>query len=105
MVPDPNHFDGDVQLFALGAGDWQTLPVSAGYTDSGRGFGVADLIRTPAGQEPRAGGVLAFHALEVMESVLESAHTGTPVRISSTVSRPAPVELAAIADAPVAVTS
>ena len=40
-----------------------------------------------------------------MESVLESAHTGTPVRIASTVVRPAPVELAAIAASPVAVTS
>ena len=91
--------------YALGAGDWETLPVSAGYADSGRGFGLADLIRTPAGQEPRAGGLLAFHALEVMESVLESAHTGTPVRIGSTVPRPEPVQLAAIADAPVAVRS
>ena len=52
VVPDPNHFDGDVQLFALGADDWETLPVSAGYADSGRGFGIADLVRTPAGQEP-----------------------------------------------------
>ena len=97
VVPDPNHFDGDVQLFALGADHWETLPVSAGYADSGRGFGIADLIRTPAGQEPRAGGALAFHALEVMESVLESAHTGAPVRIGSTVVRPAPVELATLA--------
>ena len=103
VVPDPNHFDGDVQLFALGADHWETLPVSAGYADSGRGFGIADLIRTPAGQEPRAGGALAFHALEVMESVLESAHTGAPVRIGSTVVRPAPVELATLASSALAV--
>ena len=105
IVPDPNHFQGDVQVFPLGAEDWETLPVSAGYVDSGRGFGVADLIRTPAGQEPRAGGALAFHALEVMESVLASAHTGAPVRIGSTVERPAPVELAHIAAEPITATS
>lgn len=105
VVPDPNHFEGDVQVFALGADDWETLPVSAGYADSGRGFGIADLIRTPAGQEPRAGGALAFHALEVMESVLESAGTGAPVRIGSTVERPAPVGLATIAAPALAVTS
>ncbi|MET3367277.1 UNVERIFIED_CONTAM: putative dehydrogenase [Jeotgalibacillus campisalis] len=93
MVPDPNYFDGDVQLFALGAEDWETLPVSAGYVDSGRGFGIADLAATPAGQEPRAGGQLAFHALEVMESVLESAKSGQAVAIKSTASRPAVVEL------------
>ncbi|MFK0041675.1 Gfo/Idh/MocA family protein [Paenarthrobacter sp. NPDC090517] len=93
IVPDPNYFDGDVQLFALGAEDWETLPVSAGYVDSGRGFGIADLAATPAGQEPRAGGQLAFHALEVMESVLESAKNGQAVAIKSTASRPAVVEL------------
>ena len=93
IVPDPNHFDGDVQLFALGAEDWETLPVSAGYVDSGRGFGIADLAATPAGQEPRAGGQLAFHALDVMESVLESAKSGKAVAIQSTASRPAVVEL------------
>jgi predicted dehydrogenase len=96
IVPDPNHFDGDVQLFALGAEDWETLPVSAGYVDSGRGFGIADLANTPAGQEPRAGGQLAFHALDVMESVLESAKSGQAVAIKSTASRPAVVELTEI---------
>lgn len=93
VVPDPNHFDGDVQLFPLGGDAWETLPVSAGYVDSGRGFGIADLAATPGGSEPRAGGALAFHALEVMESVLESAHSGSAVRITSTVERPQPVEL------------
>lgn len=93
VVPDPNHFDGDVQLFSLGADAWETLPVSAGYVDAGRGFGIADLAATPAGSEPRAGGQLAFHALEVMESVLASAHSGSAVRINSTVERPRSVEL------------
>ncbi|WP_284979945.1 Gfo/Idh/MocA family oxidoreductase [Arthrobacter sp. fls2-241-R2A-200] len=93
VVPDPNYFDGEVQLFALGAEDWETLPVSAGYVDSGRGFGIADLAATPPGEEPRAGGQLAFHALEVMESVLESARTGQAVTIQSTAPRPAAVEL------------
>ncbi|MFC9353638.1 Gfo/Idh/MocA family protein [Arthrobacter sp. NPDC057013] len=97
VVPDPNHFDGDVQLFALGADDWQTLPVSAGYVDSGRGFGIADLAATPSGSEPRAGGQLAYHALEVMESVLASARTGSAVQIQSTAERPEAVELTTLA--------
>lgn len=93
VVPDPNHFDGEVQLFSLGADAWETLPVSAGYVDAGRGFGIADLASTPQGNEPRAGGTLAYHALEVMESLLESARSGTAVRIDSTVERPESVEL------------
>jgi predicted dehydrogenase len=96
-VPDPNHFDGDVQVFALGADDWQTLPVSAGYVDSGRGFGIADLAATAPGSEPRAGGQLAYHVLEVMESMLASARTGSAVQINSTTDRPEPVELTTLA--------
>jgi predicted dehydrogenase len=98
VVPDPNHFAGEVQLFSLGAEAWETLPVSAGYVDSGRGFGIADLASTPEGAEPRAGGAMAFHALEVMESVLESAHSGSAVRINSTVERPASVELTVLTE-------
>lgn len=93
VVPDPNHFDGDVQLFSLGAEDWETLPVSAGYIDSGRGYGIADIACTPAGSEPRAGAVLAFHALEVMESILVSVRSGAAVPIQSTAARPDPVPL------------
>ncbi len=95
-VPDPNRFDGPVELFVLGGDAWETLPVSAGYVDSGRGFGIADLAGTPAGTEPRAGGKLAFHALDVMESVLESARTGTAVAVESMVARPEPVPLTAV---------
>ncbi|WP_427173385.1 Gfo/Idh/MocA family protein [Arthrobacter sp. 92] len=97
VVPDPNHFDGNVQLFGLGADSWETLPVSAGYVDSGRGFGIADLAATPAGSEPRAGGLLAYHVLEVMESVLESARSGAAVPIHSTAARPDAVELGCLA--------
>jgi predicted dehydrogenase len=96
VVPDPNRFDGDVELFALGSREWETLPVSAGYVDAGRGFGIADLAATPAGAEPRAGGQLAFHVLDVMESVLESARTGSSVTVRSTVARPEPVPLTAV---------
>jgi predicted dehydrogenase len=99
-VPDPNHFDGDVQLFRLGGESWETLPVSAGYIDSGRGYGIADIAATPDGEEPRAGGALAFHVLEVMESVLASARTGASIPIASTVERPSAVELADLAALP-----
>ncbi|WP_055588728.1 Gfo/Idh/MocA family protein [Peterkaempfera griseoplana] len=92
-VPDPNHFDGEVRRFALGSDAWETLPVSAGYVDSARGFGIADLAATPAGQEPRTGGALALHVLEVMESLLASAHGGSAVAIRSTAERPPVVEL------------
>jgi predicted dehydrogenase len=92
-VPDPNRFAGDVELHELGGPGWTTLPVSAGYERASRGYGIADLASTPAGREPRASGVLAFHVLDIMESLLRSAQTGRRERVESTCDRPAPVPL------------
>jgi predicted dehydrogenase len=92
-VPDPNRFDGNARLRKLGAADWETLPVSAGYVESSRGFGLEDLANTTEGQEPRAGGQLAFHVLDVMESLLHSAHAGKAIAIESRCARPPAVAL------------
>ncbi|MFZ3566158.1 Gfo/Idh/MocA family protein [Streptomyces sp. BH097] len=92
-VPDPNHFDGDTRVFRLGADTWETLPVSAGYVGSGRGYGIADLAAAPPAHEPRASGTLAYHVLDIMESLLASAAGGTSVPVSSRAARPAAVPL------------
>ncbi|MFK4039267.1 Gfo/Idh/MocA family protein [Nonomuraea wenchangensis] len=93
VVPDPNHFDGVVQLSAVGDAGWRDLPDSAGYVAAGRGVGLADLAATPAGEEPRASGTLAFHVLDVMESLLASAASGAAVTVASTCERPSSVPL------------
>ena len=101
-VPDPNHFDGETRLRSLDGTGWETLPVSAGYVDSGRGYGIADLAATPEGEEPRAGGTLAYHVLDVMESLLDSAHAGKAVAVASRAERPRAVPLVDLARAEVA---
>ncbi len=92
VVPDPNVFDGDVSIHRVDQ-EWQTLPVSAGYRDAGRGFGIADLAATPADQPIRASGDLALHALDVMVSLLQSAEEGAAVAVQSSCDRPAAVPL------------
>jgi predicted dehydrogenase len=92
IVPDPNHFDGDVKYHPLD-GEWQTLEPSAGYRDSGRGYGVADLAVTPAGEPFRANGDLAYHVLDVMTALLASADQGKELQVESTCDRPAAVPL------------
>src|SRR5690606_27967901 len=59
-VPDPNMFEGPVRLHPLGGG-WEELEVSAGYRDAARGYGLADMAATAAGEVPRASAELAFH--------------------------------------------
>ncbi|MEV0387418.1 Gfo/Idh/MocA family oxidoreductase [Nonomuraea sp. NPDC050643] len=90
VVPDPNHFDGPVLLSGVGDEGWRTLPESAGYAGAGRGVGLLDFAATG---EPRAGGTLAFHVLDIMESLLASAHSGRAVTVESTCERPRPVAL------------
>ncbi|UCR90533.1 Gfo/Idh/MocA family protein [Mycetocola spongiae] len=104
IVPDPNHFAGDVSIREIGAEDWSVLPVSAGYVDASRGVGLEDLAVAAAENRPhRAGAELALHALEIMESVLLSAQSGTGVSIASTVERPEAVDLnTSVSPAPVA---
>ena len=56
----------------------------------------SDLVsRTP--EQHRANGELAYHVLDVMESLLVSASTGTAAKIASRAERPAPVPLTEVA--------
>jgi predicted dehydrogenase len=92
VVPDPNQFTGDVTVYSRQSG-WTLVPPSAGWRRAARGYGLADLVATPENDEPRAGAALAYHVLDVMESMLTSARTGQAVEVASTCSRPAPVPL------------
>lgn len=93
VVPDPNRFDGDVELRELGATEWVTLPASAGYTNAERGIGLIDMLEATEDRAPRASGEFALHVLEVMTSLLDSAHSGARVQLTTTTSRPSLVPL------------
>ncbi|MFT3887698.1 MAG: Gfo/Idh/MocA family oxidoreductase [Arachnia sp.] len=92
LVPDPNCFDGDVQVHAVG-GEWRPVPPSAGYVGAGRGIGLVDVARGPDRLSGRANADVGFHVLDVMESILRSAETGRREPVSSTCVVPPPVPL------------
>ncbi len=90
-VPDPNQFDGVCRLLRLDGGNedidggWDAVPTLAGIPNAGRGVGLnefAEAIR--AGRTPAASGELAYHVLEVMESLLVSGETGQLLTVDST---------------------
>jgi predicted dehydrogenase len=92
-VPDPNGFEGPVDLFAA-SGSWETLPVSAGYPGGGRGTGLADLSdAVTAGRPHRASAELARHVLDVMLTLLDAAEAGRVLPVASTCERPRAVLL------------
>ena len=90
-VPDPNHFDGEVSIRRLAGEGWEALPVSAGYTGASRGIGLQDMAMRD--EQLRASGRLGQHVLEVMNSMLESAHSGARLDVVSTCERPEAVAL------------
>ncbi|WP_202923020.1 Gfo/Idh/MocA family protein [Nesterenkonia haasae] len=95
-VPDPNNFSGEV-LLHQGEGGWQHVPVSAGYKQAARGYGLADLFWSGAFDgnlaAGRSQGELALHVLEVMEAVLSAARGSNGVEIATRPDRPSPVPL------------
>jgi predicted dehydrogenase len=88
-VPDPNRFSDPVSIATADDREWRELPVSAGYADAGRGYGLADMAHAIATDRPhRASGDLAFHVLEVMEAVQTASREHTVVTVASRVDRP-----------------
>ena len=92
VVPDPNGFGGKVQLRGMHDNEWKDVPLTHGYTQNHRGIGVADMayaMRT--GRSHRASGELAYHVLDIMQSIHEASSAGKHIELTSQPSRPAPL--------------
>ena len=98
IVPDPNHFGGEIEI-APPRGDWQPVGTQHAYADGNyRSIGVADMAHAIRGNRPhRVNGDLAFHVLEVMEAFQRSSDEGRHIAIETRPERPAmlPTGLAA----------
>jgi Predicted dehydrogenases and related proteins len=87
-LPDPNAFDGASTLWT--DDPERPVEVPARGAPAGRGVGVVELARAIAeGRPERASGRLAFHVLDVLASIAESAADGRSVDVTSTTPRPA----------------
>ena len=89
-TPDPNRFDGPVFLRRAQDAAWREMPLTHGYTSNARGLGVADMVAAMRADRPhRATGDMAYHVLDIMSSLLQSATEGRHIPLTSTCSRPA----------------
>jgi predicted dehydrogenase len=88
QVPDPNYFGGPVRLSQ--GEDFSDVSHSHGFGDGNyRGIGLADLVvGVRSGQPHRASAELAFHVLEVMEAIVDTAGSGEARIIQSQCERP-----------------
>lgn len=97
-VPDPNTFAGPVRVRSNhDEKGWREVPLRYHHTDRGsnhRGLGVAETaLAIREGRPPRLSGELAYHVLDVMESIAESYTSGRHVKVKSTCRRPAALPL------------
>ena len=91
-LPDPNMFDGPVELLRAGAGEWELIELVEGYTENSRGLGVSDMAAAlREGRAPRASGELGYHIVDVIHAALESGEQERYVRLASTVAIPEPL--------------
>ena len=87
-VPDPNRFDGEVTAVKGGSREWDDIPLTH-TTNIGRGAGVADMAYAiQSGRPHRASGDLAFHVLDIMQALEESAAQGQHIEIKSALEQP-----------------
>jgi predicted dehydrogenase len=90
-APDPNRFDGPVQLRGTSDEEWREIP-HAFVTGYGRAVGVADMAYAiRSGRPHRCTGEQAFAVLDVMLGFLDSAETGTAYKPAVPYERPAPM--------------
>lgn len=84
VVPDPNHFDGDVMLASPEESGWRALPPSAGYVEAARGYGLAEIAQSIGEDRAhRCSADLAYHVLDCAHSLLQAAQQRTTLEVTS----------------------
>ncbi len=92
-VPDPNTFGGPVSLRSAQEKEWRDIPLTHDYTKNSRGIGLADMAYAMRSGTPhRASGAMAFHVLDIMQTIHESSQEGRHIELSSTCDKPAPLQ-------------
>jgi predicted dehydrogenase len=91
LVPDPNTFGGPIYYSKPGM-NWTEVPLEFGYRDNSRGIGVSDMCRVLLeGGVQRAHGDMAYHVLDIMQSIHDSNNSDKILTLDSTCSRPEPM--------------
>ncbi len=91
-LPDPNTFGGPVALRRSDEPAFHPLPLTRPYEGNSRGIGAADMARAMAqGRPHRCSAELAYHVLDCMHAIHDSARTGRHIELVSTCERPAPL--------------
>jgi predicted dehydrogenase len=90
-IGDPNMFDWDVTVWE-GRDTQEKIPFSFDFGSNSRGLGMAEMAVAIEENRPhRASAEVAYHVLDVLLAVEESARLGRRIKIESTCTRPEPM--------------
>ena len=98
-VPDPNTFDGPLEVWTPTSGEWRNQALCYPYSENSRSIGAADMayaILSGGKRRHRSSGALAYHVLEVMHAFEKSSTLKKQVSIESTPPQPEPLPLGLI---------
>ncbi|MBP3333528.1 MAG: Gfo/Idh/MocA family oxidoreductase [Clostridia bacterium] len=88
ILPDPNHYKGDVLVRRFRDSEWRVLPQFVEYEKYGRGIGIVDMIRSiEAGVPHKASAEMAYHATDVIIAMDEAGESGNTVKLTSDANR------------------
>ena len=90
FVPDPNTFEGPVQMSTLDGSGFKEIPLTHPYAENSRGIGVADMAQCIInGGNNKANGELTAHVLEVMCAIARSDEDKAYYKMKTKCDKPA----------------
>lgn len=97
-VPDPNKPYGKIKIFSPQHDPedktWKELPFTHPFCKQTRGMGLADMAYAiRSGRKHRANGELAYHVLDVMHAIHDSAAQRKQITVQSTCEQPAQLKM------------
>lgn len=95
-LPDPNGFGGDVLFLpnpiTEGTDAQQILPCTLDYGDNSRGIGSSEMAEAICqGRKARTDCTMAYHVMDIMESIMISSKEERFVSVASRCQRPEPM--------------
>jgi predicted dehydrogenase len=91
-LADPNSFGGDVRVILKGNNEPFTMQHSHAFSSECRGLGVAEMAWSMRmGRKNRASKEMAYHALEVLHSIVKSSETKSTQVVESTFEKMPPI--------------
>ncbi len=93
ILPDPNYFEGPIQLFRPEEGSYKEMPLMFDYKENSRALGLADMAKAiQTGRIARADYHQTLHVLEILTAFEKSSDQKAYLPLTTSYTRRAPMQ-------------